>query len=70
MVLNRESSRGLGGGGGPLGPLLFSLVLHKLVHSIASDSECSESIFNLWYLDDGTLAGPKGSVKHATRIIQ
>eukprot|EP00731_Ephydatia_muelleri_P021839 Em0014g430a len=46
MVLNRESSRG-----DPLGPLLFSLVLHKLVHSIASDS-------------------PKGSVKHATRIIQ
>ena len=45
--------------GDPLGPLLFSLVLHQLVRSIAADSECSELLFNMWYLDDGTLAGPK-----------
>ena len=28
--------------GDPLSPFVFSLVLHKLVQSIASDSECSE----------------------------
>ena len=31
--------------GDPLGPLLFSLVLHKLVQSIAVDSECSGLFF-------------------------
>ena len=41
--------------GDPLGLLPFSLVLHKLVLSIASDSECSKLLFNLWYPDDGTL---------------
>ena len=56
--------------GDPLGPLLFSLVLHKLVQSIAADSECSELLFNMWYLDDGTLAGPKDAVKHAIHLIQ
>ena len=56
--------------GDPLGPLLFSLVLHKLVQTIAADSECSELLFNMWYLDDGTLAGPKDAVKHAIHLIQ
>ena len=56
--------------GDPLGPLLFSLVLHKLVRSIAVDSECSERLFNMWYLDDSTLAGPKDAVKHAIHLIQ
>ena len=56
--------------GDPLGPLLFSLVLHKLVHSIALDSECSELLFNMWYLDDGTLAGLKVAVNHAIHLIQ
>ena len=53
-----------------MGPLLFSLVLHKLVQSTAADSECSELLFNMWYLDDGTLAGPKDAVKHAIHLIQ
>ena len=53
-----------------LGPLLFSLVLHKRVRSIASDSECSELLFNIWYLDDGTLAGPKAAVNRAILLIQ
>lgn len=56
--------------GDPLGPLLFSLVLHKLVRSFLADSECSELLFNRWYLDDGTLAGPKDAVKHAIHLIQ
>jgi hypothetical protein len=36
--------------GDPLGPLLFSLVIHPLVKSLKSD-------FNGWYLDDGNLGG-------------
>ena len=56
--------------GDHLGPLLFSLVLHKLVQSIASDSECSELLFNMWYLDDGTLAGLKAAVNRAILLIQ
>ena len=51
------------------GSLLFSLVLHKLVRSIAVDSECSERLLNMWYLDDGTLAGPKVAVKHAVHLV-
>ena len=53
-----------------LGPLLFSLVLHKLVCSIASDSECSNLLFNLWYLHDGTLAGLKAAFNRAILVIQ
>ena len=56
--------------GDPLGPLLFSLVLHKLVRFIASDSECSELLFNMWFLDDGTPAGPKAAVNRAILLIQ
>ena len=52
------------------GTLWVPLVLHKLVRSIAADSECSELLFNMWYLDDGTLAGPKDAVKHAIHLIQ
>ena len=35
--------------GDPLGPLLFSLVLQKLVWAIAADKECSNLLFNRWY---------------------
>ena len=56
--------------GDPLGPLLFSLVLHKLVHTFASDSEGSGLLFNMWYLDNGTLAGPKVAVNRAIYLIQ
>ena len=56
--------------GDPLGPLLFSLVLQKLVRAIAADKECSNLLFNRWYLDDGTLAGPTDAVKRAIQLIQ
>eukprot|EP00731_Ephydatia_muelleri_P007211 Em0003g1459a len=36
----------------------------------ASDSKCSELLFNMWYLDDGTLAGPKAAVNRAILLIQ
>ena len=56
--------------GDPLGPLLFSLVLQKLVRAIAADKECSNLLFNRWYLDDGTIAGSTDAVKRAIQIIQ
>ena len=56
--------------GDPLGPLLFSLVLHKLVQSITGAAECSGLTFNCWYLDDGILAGPKSAINHAIHLIQ
>jgi hypothetical protein len=45
-----QSSEGLQQGD-PLAPPLFCLVIHALVQSL-------QSTMNLWYLDDGTLAGP------------
>ena len=41
--------------GDPLGPLLFSLAIDPIIQSI-------ETPFNLWHLDDGTLAGPASQV--------
>ena len=44
--------------GDPLGPMLFALVLHKLVTtSIEVDDDCLHLILEAWYLDDGVLAG-------------
>ena len=42
--------------GDPLGPLCFSLCLQKLISRLSSE-------FNVWYLDDGTLAGDPQSVR-------
>ena len=39
--------------GDPLGPLLFSLALHKLVSSIDADDECFGLLLQAWHLDDG-----------------
>lgn len=41
--------------GDPLGPLLFCLAIHPIIMSLKSD-------INLWYLDDGTLAGDANTV--------
>ena len=56
--------------GDPLGPMFFSLVLHKLVSAIATDDNTAKLLFHAWYLDDGVVAGPKQSVLHALAIIQ
>ena len=36
--------------GNPLDPLLFSLAIHDIASSMKSD-------FNVWYLEDATIAG-------------
>ena len=48
--------------GDPLGPLLFSLALHKLVSSIDAGDECFGLLLQAWYIDDGVLAGSDPAV--------
>ena len=47
--------------GDPLGPLLFSLTLSELLKSIHVPDDVDVSI---WYLDDGTIIGPRATVAH------
>ena len=54
--------------GDPLGPLLFALTLHLLVTKISAD--CPLLALNGWYLDDGTIIGPRSEVRKALAIIQ
>ncbi|XP_021979313.1 uncharacterized protein LOC110875423 [Helianthus annuus] len=50
-----------------LGPLLFALVLHPLVHRIRDRCKL---LFHAWYLDDGTLIGDATQVANALDIIR
>ena len=56
--------------GDPLGPLLFALVLQKLVSSLDADDECAEILLQAWYLDDGALEGTRPAVLHALNLIE
>eukprot|EP00731_Ephydatia_muelleri_P026850 Em0018g950a len=56
--------------GDPLGPLFFSLVLHKVIAAIDADDDCLRLILQAWYLDDGVLAGPKHAVLRALSIFE
>jgi hypothetical protein len=38
--------------GDPLGPLIFALVLHPLIHKIIDSCNL---LLHVWYLDDGTI---------------
>ena len=52
--------------GDPLGPLLFALVLHPLIHQVRD----SFKLLHDWYLDDGTLVGDSEEVAKALDIIR
>jgi len=54
--------------GDPLGPLLFSLVMHVLVQEISS--ELPNLDVNRWFLDDGVLAGKSADVLKALQILE
>ena len=53
-----------------MGPLLFSMVLHKLILTIIEDTECSQLLFISWYLDDGVLSGTKSVISWVVTLIQ
>ena len=55
---------------GPLGPLFFCLVLHKLVATIVSDEEASHLLYHKWYIDDGVVAGTGNAVARVIAIIK
>ncbi len=46
--------------GDPLGPLLFALTLRELLNAYTPPKELK---LQLWYLDDGTIVGPRASVR-------
>ena len=56
--------------GDPLGPLLFALVLQKLISSVDAVDECMDLLYQAWYLDDGALAGNRPAVLRAMHIIE
>jgi len=49
--------------GDPLGPALFALTIHPVVSSITSE-------FNVWYLDDGTVADEPDRVVQSLNLIR
>ena len=56
--------------GDPLGPLLFSLVLQRLISSIDADDDSIQVLFQAWYLDDGVLTGRRSAVLRALSLIE
>ena len=50
--------------------MLFALVLHKLVSSIEADDGCINLHLNMWYLDDGVIAGERSAVARALYLIE
>lgn len=48
--------------GDPLGPLLFCLTLDKLLQETDAPSLASTGSHSFWYLDDGTLIGPRAHI--------
>ena len=56
--------------GDPLGPMLFALVLLKLMTSIEADDDCYHILFDAWYLDDGVITGDRSAVVRALHLIE
>ena len=54
--------------GDPLGPLLFSVVLHSLVKLI--EEQVSSLDVHVWYLDDGTIISDIHLVVKALGVIE
>ena len=52
--------------GDPLGPLLFSLALSSLQDDISVPEDL---LLQVWYLDDGTIIGPRSSVSKFFQVV-
>lgn len=46
----------------PLGPLVFSLAIHRCITEVKSS-------LNIWYLDDGTIVGKPHEVEQDLRVL-
>ena len=57
--------------GDPLGPLLFSIALQRIVTGIQEDlkTEGIDLAMNCWFLDDGTIAGTPTAVAAAIELL-
>ena len=53
--------------GDPLGPLLFALALRRATAALRE--RCPDLDLNAWYLDDGTLVGPRNSLVRALEFL-
>ena len=56
--------------GDPLGPLLFSLVLQRLISSIDADDDCIQVLYQARYLDDGVLIGRRSAVLRPLSLLE
>ena len=52
-----------------LGPILFCMVLQKIIFAFGMDPTCNDLKFHSWYLDDGVVAGPSQAVKQVISIL-
>ena len=55
--------------GDPLGPLLFALVLQKIINAIDADDDCVHILYQAWYLDNETFAGIKSAILRALSLL-
>ena len=56
--------------GDPLDPMLFALVLRKLVSTIEADDDFVDLLLDAWYLDDVVLAGERSAVVRSLHLIE
>ena len=52
-----------------MGPLLFGLVLQKILNAIDADDDCIHILYQAWYLNDGNLAGKKSAILRALSLL-
>ena len=55
--------------GDPLISFMFALVFQRMVTTIHTDEACAGLLQNVWYLDNGSMAGESSSVLRALTII-
>ena len=54
--------------GDPLGPLLFSVVLHGFLKEL--EAQVPDLVLNVWFLDDGTIIGTKRQLLEVMKVLE